>query len=83
MSAAVETDTKTIRDAIERAVSAERERCAKVAEFLARGQAVEIGGRTLLLGSMTMNPCDAQQATALTIATVIRGGVQPQPPQEK
>ena len=55
-----------------KAVAVERERCAKIAEQLSSGQAIEIGGRTLLLGSMTMKPCDAQQATAIAIAAAIR-----------
>ena len=54
------------------AIAAERERCAKSAEYLAKGQALEIGGKTLLLGSMTTGECAAQEATATAIAAAIR-----------
>lgn len=53
-------------------VAQERERCAKVAERLESGQAVEIGGERWLLGSMQSSPVAAQSATALAIATAIR-----------
>ena len=43
-----------------------------IAEFLARGQALEINGETMLLGSMQMRPGPAQKATALAIAAAIR-----------
>lgn len=52
--------------------ASERERCAKIAEQLAKGQALEVGGKTLLLGSMTTGECVAQEATATAIATAIR-----------
>jgi hypothetical protein len=48
------------------------EDCAKIAEQCARGQALEIAGRTLPLGSMMMDPVAAQQATAMAIAAAIR-----------
>ena len=57
---------------IEHIRAAERERCAKIAEYLAKGQALEIGGKTLLLGSMTTGECAAQEATATAIAAAIR-----------
>jgi hypothetical protein len=50
----------------------QREQCALIAESLAKGQAVEIDGKQMLLGSMAFNPCDAQKLTAIAIAAVIR-----------
>lgn len=56
------------------AVARERERCAKIAEQLSACQALEVGGKRLMLGSMASNPCDAQKLTAEAIAAAIRVG---------
>lgn len=58
---------------IEAAILAERERCAKIAEYCARGAAMEFQeSRHLLLGIMQRSPADAQRATAHAIAAAIR-----------
>ena len=48
------------------------EDCAKVAERLATGVAIQIGQDLFVLGGMTSNPVDAQRATATAIAAALR-----------
>ena len=59
---------------VEAAVSAERERCANIAAWCARGAAIEVNGETHLVGVMFGNPAAAQYATACAIMEAIEGG---------
>lgn len=45
--------------------------CAAIARKFTSGQAFEDNGETFLLGSMMLNPVEAQRATAETIAVAI------------
>jgi hypothetical protein len=59
---------------IEEAVLAERERCAAIAAYCARGVAIEVNGETHLLGVMLNDPASAQYATACAIMEAIESG---------
>ena len=66
------TVAELVRTFADEKVKEERAECAKIAERLATGVAIQIGQDLFVLGGMTSNPVDAQRATATAIAAVLR-----------